>query len=84
MKMLEIRNNYRAVDWFGFTLYIQHSHTAVAADSDGEVYSFEDTPIAEDTFFGVCWSTDMPNYDHVCTVDLTGIDCRATLVEYPL
>ena len=83
MKMLKVLNNYRVVHWHGFTLYIPQDHSYVAADSDGNVYSYREMPTAEDTHFGACWASDT-TYSSICVVNLEGTDARTTLVVYPL
>ena len=81
MRIITQALQYKQVDWHGLTLHIPHNHVAVAADSNGWVYSYDAVPTRQHE---LGWVTEGVDYLDICQVDLEGTDCRTTLVEYPL
>lgn len=81
MRILIAPQLYKQVDWHGLTLFIPHNHVAVAADSNGWVYSYATIPEAGADTWLVFSAQEL--FD-ICQVDLEGTDWRTTLVEYPL
>lgn len=82
MRIITAAVQYKAVDWHGLTLHIPHDHVAVAADSNGWVYSYGGVPVP---LTNNQWALiDSNGYFDICQVDLEGTDWRTTLVEYPL
>lgn len=76
MRIILAAPQYKAVTWHGLTLHIPHNHVAVAADSDGWVYSYSTVPRLSKA---PLWSAE--HFD-VCQVDLEGMPWQETLVEY--
>ncbi len=71
---------FKVVNWHGIELHIPSDHVAVAADSDGWVYSYPTVP--KPAGFMDAWMSG--GYFDLCQVDLEGMPWRETVVEYPL
>jgi hypothetical protein len=82
MKLLKTENPIsKTVNYFGIELNIPANHYYIAADEDGEVYSYGEKPKPFDNYFRPENFYSEDDYRTIATVDLCGMNWADSLIE---
>lgn len=79
MSKISLSQDWREVDYLGFSLIIQKEHEYIGIDSSGACYSFKNKPILSRECWAYAPKDKEPESQYLCEFELDGVNWKDTL-----